>query len=124
MEWGAVGWEEGVLPNARDLALSIPIAVETADVDVCPGALRKLAALEPLLNQPVDIPGIGREVKSKINYFDGSSLTLRVNGIFRSTQSRASIEMAAGDGHPSGRWAEDMLKLLEPCWRPAPDGAP
>jgi hypothetical protein len=114
----AGGRIDDLFPNFRAVAATLPLVIEEASPDSCPGVRKKLNELEPLLSQSVDIYGVGLDHPMRpINTFDGLVRTLQVRGMIGGSVGTITFEM--GEEHPLSQWQDELFELLKPCWRPA-----
>lgn len=113
--------------------LDVAASWREADLKTCPGAVAALLSLEDARWFGFDDDDraaiAGKSVDSLTVVADGDFVTVRAQGFAASTYAASTL---SGEAGTSG-WAQQMLKLAEPClkpasgpppWRRAPNPAP
>ena len=99
--------------------LDVAASWREADLKTCPGAVAALLSLENARwfdFDDADRDAIaGREVDSLTVVADGDFVTVRAQGFAASTYAASTLGEEAG----TSGWAQQMLKVVEPCLKPA-----
>ena len=97
-----------------------PPRTDYAEAASCPGLQDVVLQVETVPAPHIDVPGLGRyEGPITSVTLDGPSYRVWGRGsITAAAVDDGSVEIRVGGDHPAAAWAERVLAVAAPCWRP------
>lgn len=86
-----------------------------ADSRSCTLVMERLSLLEDLPMPKIVLPGSDKTKRTPI-VLGGSFYKIDMSGHESLSDTTSEIELTARSGSPLGRWTEETLDALEPCW--------